>query len=380
MKRRILFVDDEHRVLDGLRRMLREQRTRWEMNFVDSVDEALDCVRETDFDAVVTDVMMPGKDGFHLLSALRNADRGSDIPVVMLTGAGDTDLKRRALDRGATDLLNKPIAQEDLIARLHNVLRLKSYQDELKRHNQVLEARVEKRTAELAASRLNMIWRLGKAAEYRDEETGNHVVRVAHYCRVLSEAMGLGSEFRQTLFLASPLHDIGKIGIPDTILLKAGRLTDEERRTMQRHCVIGADILRTDPRSERNLHAWQLNRSDGHEPAPDDPVLILASSIALSHHERWDGAGYPSGWAGERIPLEARIVALADVYDALRSERPYKPAYCEARVLEIIDGEASRHFDPKVHSAFTTCVDDFRSIQTEVGDGSAELENSGRTI
>ncbi len=367
MKRRILFVDDEPSVLDGLRRMLRTERGRWDMSFVGGADAALEVMRATSFDAVVSDVSMPGKDGFALLAEMGTDARTRDLPVIILTGRDDSGIKRRALDLGATDLLNKPVDPQDLVARLQSVLRLKSFQDELKNQNEILEHKVEERTQELTDSRLDIIWRLGKAAEFRDEETGNHVVRVGCYSRVLAREMGMERDFAETLFLASPLHDIGKIGIPDNILLKRDSLSDEEWEIMKQHCQIGAAILRDDPRPQSALLA-----SHG-EPSvlptrTQSPVLAMAALVALTHHERWDGTGYPAGLEGEEIPLESRIVAVADVYDALRSERPYKQAHSEAEAFEIIANEVGRHFDPNVHAAFNGTADEFQAIRAELAD------------
>ncbi|MBU0719276.1 MAG: response regulator [Planctomycetes bacterium] len=376
MKKRILFVDDEPNVLEGLRRMLRGHRGRWDMSFVCTADEALDQIRQTPPDVVVSDVMMPGKDGFALLTELRESGHAKDIPVVMLTGVDAADVKRRALTLGATDLLNKPVEAEDLIARLQSVLRLKSYQDELKAQNEILDRRVQERTAELAASRLDIIWRLARAAEFRDEDTGDHVVRVGHYCRVLAEMLGMEREFVETLFLASPLHDIGKIGVPDSILLKRGRLTTEEWEIMKKHCAIGEDILSQDSRPTNPF----LDRLRGRQKPTEDacnPLLSMAASIALTHHERWDGTGYPGGLKEDQIPLESRIVAVADVYDALCSERPYKPAYSADRTVEIIAREVGRHFDPDVFAAFAKLTDEFRVIRTDLMDDECCLTANG---
>ncbi|MGB2987639.1 MAG: response regulator, partial [Phycisphaerae bacterium] len=277
MKKRILFVDDEPNVLEGLRRMLRAQSARWDMRFVSSADEALDQIRQTWPDVLVSDVMMPGKDGFALLTELRESGRTKDMPVIMLTGVNAADVKRRALTLGATDLLNKPVEAEDLIARLQSVLRLKSYQDELKAQNEILDRRVRERTAELAASRLDIIWRLARAAEFRDEDTGNHVVRVGYYCRVLAEELGMQREFVETLFLASPLHDIGKIGVPDSILLKRGRLTTGEWEIMKKHCAIGEDILCQDSRPTNPFLDRLLGRQKPTETACN-PLLSMAAS------------------------------------------------------------------------------------------------------
>jgi len=364
--RRVLFVDDEIAVLDGLRRMLRPYRGRWESEYVTSVDEAMQRVCARPIDAIVCDVMMPVKNGFCLLDELRCKTETRSIPVVMLTGAKDRDLKRRALEKGATDLLNKPVDPLDLAVRLTNVLRFKAYEDQLRQHNESLEELVRERTTELADSQLDLIWRLGKAAEYRDRETGNHVIRVGCYSRIMGTALNLDHTFLEQLFLASPLHDIGKIGIPDGILLKEGPLTEQELGIMQQHCVIGADILR----SQRPVDS-ALNRHVFHQIATsqyDNPLLQLAASIALCHHERWDGRGYPRGLPGETIPIEARIVALADVYDALRSIRPYKSAFPRDRVLGIIHEEAGKHFDPCIHDVFRASLSEICDVEDALMD------------
>ncbi len=242
-KRRILIVDDEPSVLDAIQRMLHSELESWELCLAADADQALQELHGADFDTVVCDVRMPGTSGLELLEVLRRTDRTRDLPVIMLTGVEEPDLKRQALDLGATDLLNKPADQDELIARIRSALRLKSYQDNLKAQNEILEATVSKRTAELAHSHMDIIWRLGKAAEYRDEDTGNHVARVGCYCRVMAETLGLPRDRVEMIFLASPLHDIGKIGIPDHVLLKPETLTPREWSIMQRHCEIGARIL-----------------------------------------------------------------------------------------------------------------------------------------
>jgi putative two-component system response regulator len=377
MKSRILFVDDEPAILRVFGRILRDQAKMWDMHFALSVDEALEKIVGTKFDAVVSDISMPGKDGFALLSALSASDRTRDIPVIILTGNTENDLKRRALDQGATDLLNKPVDPEDLRARIRSVLRLKSYQDLLKNQNAFLEEKVRERTAELESSRLDIIGRLAKAGEYRDEDTGNHVVRVGFCCRAIAEALAMDDGFIDLISVTSPLHDIGKIGIPDHILLKPGKLTPEERRTMERHCEIGAGILQKEPKGFR-LYAQLLGGDliDAY-PKSENPFLKMASSIAMGHHERWDGKGYPRGLRGEEIPLEARIAAVTDVYDALGSKRPYKPAYPEEQVRAIMGGEVGRHFDPYVFAAFQKATDEIRSIRSQFPDDGAREAAAG---
>ncbi len=368
MKRHILFVDDEFHVLDGLRRALRAERDRWEMDFVDGACAALDHMRTVCFDAVVSDVNMPGKDGFALLAEIRSSEQTKDVPVIILTGRSETGIKRRALELGATDLLNKPVDPQDLIARLRSAIRLKQYQDELKAQNEILGLKVEERTAELAHSRLDMIWRLGKVAEYRDEETGNHVVRVGCYSRAIAEALGADRELVEMLFVTSPLHDIGKIGIPDAVLLKPGPLSQDEREVMKEHCAIGAEILREDSKTMNAFLAWRGGHAPGRNGKGQNPILKMASSIAMTHHEWWDGTGFPAGLTEESIPLESRIVALSDVYDALCLGRPYKSALPEAEALKIIRGEVGRHFDPEVHAAFEKAIQELGAIRTELRD------------
>lgn len=359
-KCRILLVDDDPNFLNGIRRALFSQRKVWDLAFAQTADQALALAQNSCFDVIVSDVNMPGKDGFQLLGSLRDHPATRDVPVIILTGSEDATSKRKALDLGATDLLNKPVSMEDLIARIWSVLRLKHYQDELKRQRTSLERMVAERTVELEASRLDIIWCLAKAGEFRDQETGNHIIRVGFFCQVLAEQLALQSEFIEMIFLASPLHDIGKIGIPDHILRKPAKLDPEERAIMEQHTLYGAEILQPETRRPNPLRAGRLVH---HDFKADNPVLKMASTIALSHHERWDGAGYPHRLKGEDIPLVARITALADVYDALCSVRPYKASLPEDEVLAIMNREKNLHFDPMVYDAFLKRLDDFRRIR-----------------
>ena len=368
MKKQILFVDDEQPVLDALRRMLRPQRNIWEMVFVNRPEAAWRQLLEKEFDTVVSDVEMPGMTGLELLQRIQQTERTRDVPVVILTGLEGRELKRKALDLGAADLLNKPVDPEDLLARLHSVLRLKSYQDELRACNDRLERTVEKRTEELCQSRLDVIWRLAKAAEHRDNETANHVIRVGCISRVIAESLGMNRSFVETLFLAAPLHDIGKIGIPDAILMKRGTLGPGEWVTMKQHCVIGQRILREDSIVRATFLQWRGANSHAEIGAVGSPFLETAATVALTHHEKWDGTGYPQELAGEKIPLESRIVAVADVFDAVTSKRPYKAPFPEDEALRIIcDGEGN-HFDPTVYAAFTDALPEIRSIKEQFAD------------
>ena len=365
-KRKILFVDDEVRVLDGLRRLLRGERGNWEMTFVDGVQRALEVLEEEDHDAVVSDYNMPSRNGLDLLKSIRNNPKTEDIPVVILTGNGEPEMKRLALDDGATDLLNKPVDKDDLLARLRSALRLKDYMDEIKQHRNLLELRVRERTAELEYSRAEVIWRLGKAGEFRDSDTGFHVVRVGLYARTLAEAMKLEPAHCEEIFLSAPLHDIGKIGIPDRILLKPGKLDPDEWEIMKTHATIGGQILRAKPIAQE--HSRTLSVLAHIDDLSKNPFAEVGAVIAENHHENWDGSGYPCGRAGDQIPVSARITSVADVYDALCSKRPYKPAFKEEEVLRMMRQAAGNKFDPAVCDAFEDSLDEFREIRANFRD------------
>lgn len=371
----ILFVDDEPHVLKAYQRTLRGLRDEWSMQFDVCPLAAMDRMRAKAFDTIVSDMRMPGMTGLELLQEMKQDSQLRDVPVVIVTGDGDKRLKRAALDLGAADLLNKPVEADDLIARLRSSLRTKRYADELKRSNALLEQRVQARTAELAASRVDIIWRLGKAAECRDEETGNHVIRVGCFSHAVAKALGMSDDFCDTLFLAAPLHDIGKIGISDSILLKPGKLTDDEWVQMRMHCEIGASIL-----SDRCKLTPVANRfgcrlvDRKHDGAPN-PVIEMAATISLSHHERWDGSGYPQGISGKAIPLVGRIVAIADVFDALRSRRSYKEPFDIDRAVAILTLESGAHFDPAIVDAFRQALPEIRGIDEEFRDESMDIES-----
>jgi len=373
-KKHILFVDDDPYFLKGLFRALHQMSDEWTMLYAESVDVALETIEQNRVDVVVTDFRMDGKDGLDLLRIITESEKLSDIPVVMLTGSDESDLKRRALELGAADLLGKPVIREDLIARIRSVLRLKESQDALRNMNQILEIRVLERTAELEQSRLEMIWRLAKAGEYRDETTGNHVIRVGHFSRIIAKQLGADEDYFRCLFLTSPLHDIGKIGIPDSILGKPGKLTDEERLIMQTHCEIGSKILSRSQSDVGPLSIYSFS-SGGVESAGNNDLIEMAATIALRHHERWDGTGYPDRLAGNQIPMEALIVAVADVYDALSSERPYKPVFTQEKVLAIMREQCGLHFSPDVLAALESSLDEINSIRYQLVDTITEVES-----
>lgn len=359
---KILFVDDEPNVLDAIRRMLRHTRQRWDLRFETSVDGALDVLEEGGVEVVVTDLNMPRRDGFELLRVVREDARWNMTPVIILTGNGEGGLKRRALELGATDLLNKPTTPEDLEVRIESVLRIKAYQDEIRDQNRLLEERVQQRTAQLEATQAELVWRLGRVGEYRDSDTGYHVVRVGFFARSIARALGADEEYQRRIFLTAPLHDLGKIGIPDAILLKPGGLDASEWETMRTHSRIGAEILRGDAfTSHRELLFGDAVVED--TAVFGNPFVEMAARIAEGHHEQWGGGGYPDGARGEEIPLEARITTIADVYDALCSRRPYKEPFSQEEVSKIMQRGRGTQFDPDALDAFFAVLPDLREIR-----------------
>jgi len=374
-KQKILFVDDEPHFLSSIARMLHSYKSKWDFDFANNVDQAYNQVLNEEYDAIVSDITMPQKNGFDFLKMLQQTQKTSYVPVIILTGNAEASLKREALNLGAADLLNKPVMREDLIARLQSTLRLKHYQDELADFNNQLTQKVKERTRELELARQDIMWRLAKAAEYRDEETGDHISRVAVFCQTLAHQLGLDSDSVERIFLASPLHDVGKIGIPDSILLKPGKLTPAERAIMQTHTEIGAAILTEAPHGMDYLLTEHLEiiRSFANEP-----LKHVAANIAISHHEKWDGSGYPKGLKGDEIPLEGQIVAVADVYDALRSHRPYKPAFDIDKVMEIMQSERGKHFSPLVLDAFEQVQPEFEQIRLIYLSRGTNEKNSSR--
>lgn len=367
MTQHLLFVDDEKPVLNAVRRVLHGCREEWKVDYVERAAAAWESLLATPYDAVVTDVRMPGMSGLELLERIQNTAQTRGIPVVVLTGVPDQGLKQQALDLGATDLLNKPVDRDQLISRLKNVLRMKSYVDGLREANTSLHREVEQQKVELVKARLSLVCRLGKVAEHRDEQTGNHVLRVGHYSWLIAAALGLDRATQDMLLLTAPLHDIGKIGIPDQILLKPGPLSPGEWAVMQTHCLIGHRIFR----EQWPLLGPMLQRYPGSllSDAFEDPLLETAAAIALCHHEKWDGTGYPQQLTGKQIPLEARIVAVADVFDALMSSRPYKRPYSEEQALKIIATSAGAHFCPEIYAAFLTALPEIRNMRRELADG-----------
>lgn len=363
---RILFVDDEQRILDGIRRALRDMADRWECQWATSVKHALEVLDACEIDLVVTDISMPEQSGFALLEEIAGSSTRRRTAVLVLTGRADADLKRRALDLGAIDLISKPVQTEDLVARIRSALRIVERERQLEVLNATLESQVQARTRDLESSRTDILICLAMAGECRDEDTGHHLIRVAHYSRCLAEKMCLAKSEVEMIHKASPLHDIGKIGVADSILRKPGPLDDEERRAMQAHCWIGHRILSVPPPM---VSAFLM--APPNECRCINPLLAAAAEIALNHHERWDGLGYPRQLAGESIPLPARIVAIADAYDALTTERSYKRPFSHDETISRLVSDSSKHFDPNVARALQSCESAFWHIHRRWTDVSA---------
>lgn len=359
----IMVVDDEFVNVKVVRKYLKDAGYD---NFITTTDsrEAFPLVQEQRPDVLILDLMMPHVDGFQILRAIRHDEELHHIPVLFLTASDDTQTKLNALDLGATDFLRKPVDATELVVRVRNVLIVKRHLDQLADYSAQLEKEVLARTQELNDSRAEVIHALACAGEQRDQETGNHVIRVARYAGILANELGIEKEQAELLEQVAVLHDVGKIGIPDSILLKPGKLDEAEFAMMQKHCEFGMNILmgvagsmtelKTKGNSER-----RLSRS---------PILRTAAMIAMSHHEKWDGSGYPSGLKGEAIPIEGRICAVADVFDALSTRRPYKPAFSWERCCEILEQGRGSHFDPRVLDAFFARQADIRAVQERYAD------------
>ncbi|NOV04373.1 HD-GYP domain-containing protein [Paenibacillus planticolens] len=325
-----LIIDDQEYNISLLERILR----RAGFNHLHCTTEPKrleDLFEEVKPDIILLDLHMPEMDGFAALKRLKELVQDVNyLPILVLTADVTQEAKKEALHLGAHDFLTKPLDKTEVVLRINNLLKTRFYYLQLQDQNYRLEQRVRERTSELEQAKLEILQLLGRASEFRDDQTGQHTQRVGKMAKEIAEALGLPKHEVDLIERATPLHDLGKIGIPDDILLKPGRFTPDEFDHMKTHTTIGASIL------EGSLFR----------------VLQLAGTIALSHHEKWDGTGYPNGLSGEDIPLAGRIVAIADFYDALTHERPYKPAWSEEEALEEIRKQRGIHFDPKVVDAF----------------------------
>jgi two-component system, response regulator RpfG len=302
-------------------------------------------------DLVLIDYMMPEMNGIELVKRLRALPGYEHVPIMMVTAHDDRRVRYEALDAGVTDFLTKPVDARECMARCRNLMTLRRQQLALEDRRRLLESLVDEATREVRDRERETLMRLARAGEFRDEETGYHLVRMARYSRLIADAIGLERDEAETIELAAPLHDIGKIGIPDQILLKSGRLDEGENEVMRRHPLIGHEILK----------------------GSASKYVRMGSLIALGHHEKYDGSGYPNGLAGEHIALCARIVAVADVYDALTSSRPYKKAWPSEQAFEFLNAQRGRHFDPQLIDAFHGVRERVARIQGELRDLEARL-------
>ena len=355
----ILLVDDEEANVKLLARILQSAGYQ-NIVFTQDSRQTLPLLQEHHSDLLLLDLNMPYMDGYEVMDQIKTQLNPDDQPpILVLTAQSMQDSRQRALDNGARDYVTKPFDIQELLSRVRNLLEVHCAQKFMRNQNHLLEEMVEARTRDLQAahqklheSRLQVVRRLGRAAEYRDNETGLHIIRMSKIAALLGQAAGMSEIEANLLLNASPMHDIGKIGIPDQILLKPGKLDPEEWAIMQTHAQIGANILAED----------------------DSELLCMAREIALTHHEKWDGSGYPNGLVGETIPLVGRVTALADVFDALTSERPYKKAWSTEDAVALITSESGKHFDPVLVTHFLKLLPKINDIRIQYAEPAAQIK------
>ena len=342
----IVIVDDQLTSRQVLVQLVSSMNGEFDVqSFANPVEGLNWCVRNS-VDLILTDYKMPEMNGVEFIQKFRSYDACEHIPIIMVTSIEDKSVRYEALGAGATDFLTKPVDFHECRARCRNLLTQHQQYKIIRDRSRWLERRVAEATSEIRLRERETLLRLAKAGEYRDEDTGNHVIRMAKYSRIIAEALGFSADDANVIEMAAPMHDIGKIGIKDEILLKPGKLTTEEFEIMKSHTQIGYEILKDSP----------------------SKFLQMGAIIALGHHEKYDGTGYPSGKKGNDIPIEARIVAVADVYDALVSERPYKHAWSMQAALEYMEGQRGKHFDPECFDAFNKQIDSVLKVQNMLPD------------
>ncbi|MGZ3254550.1 MAG: HD domain-containing phosphohydrolase [Burkholderiaceae bacterium] len=338
---KILIVDDQEANVKLLEHILISSGYTTVSSTMDS-RQVFDLYRQHRYDLIVLDLNMPHINGFEVMESLKGIEKEGYLPVLVITA--EPEKKLRALEIGARDFVSKPFDHVEVLTRIRNMLEVRLLHKKLHSYNDILEQLVQQRTAELRNSYREAIFTLTNAAEHKDEDTGLHIQRIGFYCQELAERLGMGSKFCDEIYYASPMHDIGKMAIPDHILLKPCGFTPEEWDIMKTHTTLGAEIL----------------------AGKKSPYLRMGAEIALHHHERWDGGGYPNNLKGEAIPLAARIMTICDVYDALRSRRPYKSAFDHEQAIHIImngDGRTQpEHFDPLILDVFNRSKASFREI------------------
>src|SRR5512137_2257817 len=342
----VLIVDDLFSSRLLLAEIVRQIDGKLNLELFDTPSRALEYARNNRVDIVLTDYKLPEFDGIELVKQLRALPHCVDVPIVVITVVDDRRIRYDALEAGATDFLIKPLDEHETRARCANLLELRRHKIVLSDQARVLQYQVDKSVAEIHERELETLSKLAKAGEYRDETTGNHLVRMARYSALVGHNLGLGAETVHVLEVSAPMHDIGKIGIPDSILIKEGALTLAEMAVMQTHPRIGYDILKGSP----------------------SKYLSMGAIIALGHHEKFDGTGYPNGLHGEDIPVVARVVAIADVFDALVSERPYKRAWSTQEAIEYLRSQRGKHFDRLCVDAFLSDLSKIDAIRVELSD------------
>lgn len=339
---KILIVDDMEDNIYILEGILQESGYKSFKSTIDS-RKVISIYAEYQPDLVLLDLEMPYFTGFEVMRMLKEVEHDSYIPVIVLTARSERETRIKALEAGARDFVVKPFDEVEVETRIRNQLEVRLLHNQIKNQNVILEQKVKERTRELAHTRREVIYRLGIAAEFRDNETGDHILRMSKMCEKLALGIGLGKEMADLMLNGSPMHDIGKIGIPDSILLKPGALNDEEWVVMKKHTEIGGQILSGDTSS----------------------LLTTARIIAISHHEKWDGTGYPKGLKGDAIPIEGRIAAIADVFDALTSKRPYKEPWSIEDAVKEINSKSGKHFDPALIEVFNKIIPEFAEIKVK---------------
>lgn len=342
----IVILDDQSTNLKIMRQLVTAIEPEANLYSFSNPAEALEWAKYNGCDLVITDLRMPVMNGIEFTRWFRKLPSCDDVPLVMVTIVEDRKSRYAALEAGATDFLTKPLDHVEFRARCRNLLKMREQQRIIKDRSSWLEQRVTEAVQGIEQRERDSLLHLAKAGEYRDVFTGGHVQRMAKFCRIIAESMGLPEEFRHLIELAAPLHDIGKIGIPDNILLKQGPLTPSERQIMNTHVEIGYNILKDSP----------------------SKYLRLGAIVALNHHEKFDGSGYPRGLRSQDIPLEARIAAIADVFDALLSSRPYKPAWPMDVTLDYIKQQTGTHFDPVCSEAFFKAKDEITEVYLKYQD------------
>ena len=348
---KIAIVDDNKVNLALMRGLMRQLPDNESVEFTDSVEALAWCTSQGP-DLVIVDYMMPKMDGLEFIQAFRGRADTANVPLLMVTASHETEVRIKALEYGANDFLTKPVDRMELLARVRNMLALRQGQRALADRAAWLAKEVAKATEEIIKRERDTILRLSRAAEHRDPETGGHILRMAHYSRLTAHHLGLSEEEQELLLTAAPMHDVGKVATPDSILLKPGKLTDDEMVIMRQHATIGYQILH----------------------GSTSPLMQMAATIAHCHHEKFDGSGYPRGLRGEDIPLVGRIVAVADVFDALTSERPYKKAWPLEHAIKFLRENAGVHFDPACVNAFLKDMSAILNIRVRFQDAPEDLQ------